>query len=212
VLRDLIKVRDGLATGTAPLLLTQMGPPVSPAASETALRLSSSVSAAPPVRPGGPGRWLLVLGTCLFATTGGVLTYAALNPAAAPVAANPAPGLPDVRSPDRLSTTRERELIAVLNHEGTKQEDTIKAAVELGLLYVKERRFAEANDRFGKLRDRAADWRDPAAARTAAAAARLGLAVVLAYENKADASNRLFQEAVAQDLTKVQYPNWTARR
>ncbi|MFM8275351.1 MAG: serine/threonine-protein kinase [Gemmata sp.] len=203
VLRDLIKVRDGLATGTAPLLLTQMGPPVSPAASETALRLSSSVSAAPTVRPGGPGRWLLVLGTCLFATTGGVLTYAALNPAAAPVAANPAPGLPDVRSPDRLCTTRERELIAVLNHKGTKQEDTIKAAVELGLLYVKERRFAEANDRFVKLRDPAAEWRDPVTARAASVAGRLGLAVVLAHENKADASNKLFLEVVQEQPKAV---------
>jgi serine/threonine-protein kinase len=210
VLRDLIKVRDGLATGTAPLLLTQMGAPVGPAASDATLRLSNSASAAPApsVQQGGAGKWLLAFGACLLAAAGGVLAYAALNPADPSVAANPnanppAPGLPDVRPLDKLSTTRERELIAVLNHEGTKHDDTIKAAVELGLLYVKERRLAEANDRFGKLRDRAAEWRDPVTARAASVAGRLGMAVVLAHENKADASNKLFLEVVQEQPKAV---------
>jgi serine/threonine-protein kinase len=104
--------------------------------------------------------------------------------------------LPDVRPPDKLTTTRERELLAVLNSEGTKPDDAIKASIELGLLYVKERRLQEATERFDRLRLKEKEWRDQVAARSALLAGRLGMAVVQAHENKAEASNKLFLDVV----------------
>ena len=104
--------------------------------------------------------------------------------------------------PEKLTTTRERELLAVLNAEGTKPEDVIRASIELGLLYVKEHRFAEATERFEKLKNRGADWRDAAAARSANLAARLGTAVVMANDNKAEASNKLFADVVTEPPPK----------
>ncbi len=201
VLRDLAKVREGRAADAANLALTQeVGPP----AESATLALSQS-GAVPAARP-GVGRWLLPLAACALAALGGVVVYAVANwPADSPPAntnahAIPAvPGLPDVRPPEKmkLTTTRERELLAVLNTEGTKPDDAIKASVELGLLYVKERRLPEATDRFEKLRKREGEWQ-PIPARTASVAGRLGLAVVLAQENKAEASNKLFLEVVLE--------------
>ncbi|MBY0460269.1 MAG: hypothetical protein K2V38_23380, partial [Gemmataceae bacterium] len=101
---------------------------------------------------------------------------------------------------DKPTTLRERELLALLGAADTKPDGAIKASIELGLLYVHERRLTEANERFDKLRQKSADW-NPAAARTAALVGRFGQAVVLAHEDKAKASNDLFLEA-ARDLPK----------
>ncbi|VTR98698.1 serine threonine protein kinase : Putative serine/threonine protein kinase OS=Gemmata sp. Wa1-1 PE=4 SV=1: Pkinase [Gemmata massiliana] len=211
VLRDLMKVRDSLTTGTAQFSLSQNTGKVR--ALSTAGD-SSSLLAQTPVSPSGHrtrwGQWLLIGAACALAAIGGVFLYAGTNPSAdaahaPPSVNNSGPGLPDVRSPDRLNTTRERELLVVLNTEGTKPDDAIKASVELGLLYVKERRLPEANERFERLRGREREWRDLVAARTAGVAGRLGLAVVLAHENKPEPSNKLFLD-VAQDQPKFGGP------
>jgi serine/threonine-protein kinase len=90
-----------------------------------------------------------------------------------------------------------------LNTEGTKPDDAIKASIELGLLYVRERRLTEANERFARLKAKATEWRDPIAARTANLTGRLGLAIVLAHENnEAEASNKLFHEIITDPLPK----------
>ncbi len=216
VLRDLIKVRDGLALAPANLAITQETGSPRPAGEATGtLSLSQSQSGAAPAPPPGVrwGRWLAVGCACLFAALGGVFVYAGMHPPADASHAAPTParpGLPDVRSPDKLNaltTTRERELLAVLNTEGTKHDDAIKASIELGLLYVREKRLPEAHDRFEKLKLKGAG--DPVAARTASVAGRFGQAVVLAHKNdpqahKADAeqSNALFLAVVNEPPPK----------
>ncbi len=209
VLRDLLKVRDGLALTPANLALTQENGKPRPATSETALGLTKS-SATPLATPRVQwALWLLVAFACLVATFGGVVLAMVLHqpaPHANPTPVEPAPGLPDVRSPDKLNTTRERELILVLNTEGTKPDDAIKASIELGLLYTKERRLPEANDRFEKLKGREKEWRDLVAARAASVTGRLGLAVVLAHENKPEPSNRLFLDVVQEQPPKFGGP------
>jgi serine/threonine-protein kinase len=214
ILRDLAKVRDGLAVMTGALLTTQTAPrPVAPGtASASGAVLSLTQSGATAVAPQPAARWglwvLAALG-CLFAALGGVIAFAALHPPADPppqatanTPAPPGPGLPDVRPPDKLVTTRERELLAVLNTEGTKPEDAIKASIELGLLYVKEHRLAEAAERFERLKNREKEWRDLFAARSANLTGRLGQAVVLAHENKAEPSNKLFLDIVTEPVAK----------
>jgi serine/threonine-protein kinase len=217
VLRDLAKVRDGLAVVTGALLTTQAGPrPVAPrAGSASDAALSLTQSGATPVVPQSArwGLWVLGALGCLFAALGGAIAFAALHkPAEPPPQANATPstpsgpGLPDVRPADKLVTARERELLALLNTEGTKPEDAIKASVELGLLYVKERRLGEAAERFEKLKSREKEWRDLFVARSANLTGRLGQAVVLAHENKAEQSNKLFVEIVTEPVAKFGGP------
>jgi serine/threonine-protein kinase len=209
IVRDLVRVRDGLATGTAPLAATQ---------AVSSLALSGGASGSRPVfvpeaastpaaSTPGPGahrwgRWVLALSACGVAAAAGVVAFAALNPPAQPVVPPPpiVQGLPDVRPVEKVTTSRERELLAVLNTETTSPTDAIKASVELGLLYLKELRLPEATDRFEKLRARADQWKDPIAARSGGVAGRLGLAVVLAHENKFEPSHKLFVEVVTEPL------------
>jgi serine/threonine-protein kinase len=201
ILRDLIKIREGLTTGTAPLALP-------PAATATT----------PPQPASSRARWGpwfrvgLVAGACLIATAIGALVQGLWNspePLTGSPSAPPAVGLVDIRPPERIITLRERELLTVLNSEDTKPDDAIKASLELGLLYLKEHRLAEAADRFERLRAREREWRDPVAARTASLTGRLGLAVVLAHEkDKAEASNKLFLEIVTEPLPKFGGPKF----
>ena len=197
ITRDLVKVRDGrtVVTGTLVRAPGTERPVTVGGGSDAALSLTQAGATAPePVRW---GRWLLVGFACVLATAGGVFVYAGLNPPPDPHPhAQPGPGLPDVRPPEKLTTTRERELLAVLNTEGTKPDDVLKASIELGLLYVKEHRLADATDRFEKLKNRGGDWRDPVANRSASLAGRLGQAVVLAHKNEAEASNKLVMDVV----------------
>jgi len=212
ILRDLVKVRDGLNVSATQLATSVAAVPVNgkqPSGMTGVLALTQSGESPPPstpVAPPAPIRWgrggLIALG-CLLATAGGVAVYAGLHPSRARSSqadgTNPTQGLPEVRPPEKIITTRERELLGVLNTEGTKPDDVIKASIELGLLYVREHRLAEATDRFERLKARGAEWRDTFAARTANITGRLGVAVVLAHENnKAEASNKLFVDLVTE--------------
>ena len=122
----------------------------------------------------------------------------------------PAVGLPDIRSPEKLVTTRERELLALLGSRETKSEDMITGYIELGLLYLKERRLDDAEASFKKLegetfrKETLAGPQSPA--RTAGMAGRLGQAVVLAYRetpNAAQQSNDLVMKVLSEPFAKV---------
>ena len=200
VLRELGKMRGGPSAATVMLVQTP-SPKQSDAASDASddsLSLSRSESPAAPPKPRRWGRWLLVGFACLLATAGGVFVYAGLHvsPNAQPQTAAPAagPGLPDVRPPDKLITTRERELLAVLNTEDPKPDDAIKASIELGLLYIKEHRLPDADKRFEILKNK--KFGDPQATRSANLTGRLGQAIVLAHKNEAEPSNKLVLDVV----------------
>lgn len=205
IVRDLVKVRDGLAVAV-PLGVTSASAPV------LSLTRSGVVPAVPPgVRW---GRLLLAGVLCVFAAVGGVVAFAALNPLPEPPTPTPTPtpspavpltpGLPDVRFPsadkERPTTTRERELLAVLNNEATGPETAVKASIELGLLYLKERQFPEADKRFETLKNKPLP--EPHK-RAAYLTGRLGQAVVLASKNEAEASNKLFLEIVTEPPPKL---------
>lgn len=197
VIHDLLKVRDGRGTGPVPV----------GADTGTLIRPEP----VPEPRAARARWWLWGGAACALAAFAGVLaaTVSHLRPdpsrghVGQPLALGP--GLPDVRPVDKLITTRERELLAVLNSDRTEVDDLIKASIELGLLYVKERRFPEASDRFERLKGRSKEWREPAA-RTASIAGRFGLAVVLSHKNEAEPSNKLFLEVVQESPPKFGGP------
>jgi serine/threonine-protein kinase len=98
-------------------------------------------------------------------------------------------GLPDVRPPEKIVTTRERELHALLANRDTRPDDIIKGSIELGLLLVREHRLDEADRQFQKLEREPFD-KYPVAARTANMVGRLGQAVALAYRDQKEAAER----------------------
>src|SRR5262249_1754305 len=114
------------------------------------------------------------------------------------------PGLPDIRSPDKLVTTRERELLALLASRDTKAAGMVEGHIELGLLYVRERRLDDGEARFKKLESET--FRDePLVNRTVSMASRLGQAVVLAYRetpNAAQQSNDLVVKVLNEPFAK----------
>jgi serine/threonine-protein kinase len=218
VLRDLAKVREGLAVGLPPR------PPVGPAgpiaaspSGQAAVTLSSSavvggsaasltgvIPAAPPVRW---GRWVLAVLLAVLAAAGGVAGYVAFHPPPDPHPRHgrEVVGLPDVRPPDRVTTARERELAAVLKDRGTPPDAWNAAGVELALLHLREGRLDDAAARFEALEKLPANpLSPPLATNEAHLAGKLGKGVVLAYRDSdpkhpaaAKESVEAFQAALA---------------
>ncbi len=194
VLRDLAKVKEGLAVGlparppAAPVPPTPSGPGVLTlsgsaiaAGSGQSLGLSTVLPAGPPMRW---GRWVAVVALAVFAAAGGVAGYVALHPPPEPQQ-HPTPppivGLPDVRPPQRITTARERELAAVLNARTTPPDAWNAAGIDLALLYLRDGRLDEAAARFDALEK--APLGPPLATAEAHLAGRLGKGVVLAYRD-----------------------------
>ena len=200
VLRDLLKVREGLNLGLTQAI--SVGGAANPSGTQQpALALTTThlsapqLQAAPPVRW---GRWVGAGWVVVLAAVAGVFAYAKTHPLPDPPAppALPAPtsGLPDVRPTDKLTTTRERELLALVHSRDVKGDDVLAASIELGLLYVKQGRLDEADARFARL---AGDKLDGVLSMLAGGlAGRLGHAVVLSHRNSAAASNKAFAEAI----------------
>ena len=147
ILRDLAKVREGLNLGLTQAI--RIGSVANPSGAALSLTANTSASAAAPAVPVRWGRWVLAGGVCVAAALGGMFAYAKRHPLpAAPPAAPPTSGLPDVRAAEKLTTTRERELLAVVHSRDVRGDDVLAASIELGLLYVKEQRFEEAGQAF----------------------------------------------------------------
>ncbi len=229
ILRDLSKVRDGIiiALGQTPGQAGVPAPNLSLSVSNTHVPLAASeISLSTPVPIAEPVRWhywVLVAVACLAAAGAGVLLFGLRNPAAESAQtansnpnSQPAPaGLPDVRAVEKLVTTRERELVALLDRRGAEPQDVLKASIELGLLYLKDRRLDDADARFKKLETESLTVKkldkpeELAAARHASLAGRLGQAIVLAYRDppKDDptAPARQSNDLVVQAIT-IPYP------
>lgn len=223
ILRDLAKVREGLNIGLTQMgvaaasgglaapsganpTLTLSGTSTSTATASSgltpALMPSGALPAAPPVRW---GRWLVAGVACVLAAAIGAFAYVRFHPPEpppAPPVAQTTTGLPDIRPSEKLVTTRERELVAVLKDRGTTPDSWVGASVELGLLYLREGRLDEAQARFDAM---VKEQLSPAPAGFAAhVAGKFGRAVVAAYrdtdpqqaQQTAKDSIKLFTEAV----------------
>jgi serine/threonine-protein kinase len=162
-------------------------------------------AAAPPARW---GRWVLAGAVVLLAAAGGAFAYLALHPRPEPVPQpEPITGLPDIRSNQKLVAPRERELRTVLDARGTKGEEIVSASIELGLLYVRERRLDEAQARFEALeRER---LEGPLVTDAALHCGRFGKAIVMAYRDSdpkfpqaAKESLKLFTDAINSPVPK----------
>ncbi len=224
ILRDLSRVRDGVA-----LTLTgSEGKTQSLAIGGVNTQAISTLPAAPvvahPVTPALPPhpaevvtvavipswfRWGAIGLGCVAAIAGGVLLATAVNPPAPTPVPRTTPslesGLPDLRLSHKLVTTRERELLAVLASRETPPQDVINASIELGLLYLHEQRLDEAEARFKKLSSEQLPG-SLMSSRTTVMAGRLGQAVVLAYRDQkehTERSNAMFLNVINDPLVKL---------
>jgi serine/threonine-protein kinase len=129
---------------------------------------------------------------------GGWWGYGRLNPPPDPPTVAAGPGLPDARPPEKVVTDRERDLAAKRDSRSIPPAEWFEASLELGLLYVRERRLAEADRVFEDLENsRQGRPGGKAVFDPAEVAGRLGRAVVLAYQDEPRKSNDLFEKAVA---------------
>jgi serine/threonine protein kinase len=207
ILRELAKVRDSLALNAGgpnsiahlqPQVIAISEPMPIPAALTYHNALQTTDASNRRRLPRKWGRWALAIGACLVATTGGVLLSSTKSrppePTPTPSPASNSSGNStaptDLRPEGKIVPARERELLALIRTETTKPDDYLKASIELGLLYVQERRLDEANSRFIELEkkhylvNKADNDPIPGAAAfnlAASMAGRLGRAVALAY-------------------------------
>jgi serine/threonine-protein kinase len=187
VIRDLAKVQKGLPVGLPPVTISTPAVPAVPVAD----------GGVKPRRPPG-ARWALGLALVALAAAVGWWAFRLTHPTAE--AKGPTAGLPDARPSEPVVSARERELRARTESRAAKPEEVLDAAVELGLLYLRERRPDDADRVFEELKQERPE-RFPAAkgARLPRGqlAGQLGQAVVLAHRDKADESNKLFVQIVA---------------
>jgi serine/threonine-protein kinase len=198
VLRDLARVKEGLALGLSVLPPAAPVPPTPSGPGAVALSMSAVGNGSlptltlsngvPPVAPVRWGRWVLAAFLAVLAAAGGVTGYVVLHPPPEPPARPTPPpltGLPDIHPPDKLTTARERELLAVLKNRDTREDAWTAAGIDLGLLYLREGRLDEAAARFEAL-EKAVPVPPPVAAEVhlgGRLAGRLGKGVVLAYRD-----------------------------
>ena len=190
VLRDLARVRDGLG-------LTQTQAVAAPEQPAPADR--------PPVRW---GRWLVAGLGCVLAAAAGAVLHRATHPARPPgPPAAATPGLPDVRPSEKLTTPRERELLAVINHHETPPEKWTEASIELGLLYLRDARLDDAQARFEAMEK--VRLAGPVPSAVAHLCGRLGRGVVAAHRDGADPAGaaakslKLFADAAESPFPKL---------
>jgi serine/threonine-protein kinase len=198
ILRDVAKVREGLSLNLPPAPANGAAAP----AASVPLMLPTTATL-PLVLPDHPSRWpaRILAGLAVAAAfTGGWLLFGKLHPPATAAAGPTAPGLPEARLPEavKLVSGRERDLLAKLDKRGATPAEVIDASLDLGLLYVKERRFADAEKVFHQLEQEKPDRPKQQDAQFPAyrIAAHLGSGVVLAHQDKARESVAAFTAAL----------------
>ncbi|MGL4423977.1 MAG: serine/threonine-protein kinase, partial [Gemmataceae bacterium] len=196
VVRDLVRIREGLPVESlsAPgitLHLTQSGTGSVPNGSTIMLPVAGS--AAP--------RWLatlLGLGLVVGLASIGWLISSTVRNAASRTVPTPAAGLPEVRLPERLISTTERETLATINSRAAKPEQVLDAVIRLGLLYIEERRLDEAEAIFQKIEAEAPGRPKLVRPPNAQLTGQFGRAIVLAYREKAAESITEFEKVMRQ--------------
>ncbi len=203
VSRELARIQKGSSTGTVPVLgnaaplslgITLSGNSVG------GVRLTGSV----PLLAAGAGprsnRWpwrTLALAVLAATGFGGWWLFGRSHAVETPVAAATHPGLPDSRPPAPLVSSRESELRAKFRQRPVSAA-TLASGLELGLQYVEERRFDEAEALFTELEG----FKLPGTGRPIdgpnlpAAVGKFGKGIVLAHRDLAPESNKAIEEAV----------------
>ena len=201
VLREFARIQKGLSTGTVPVLGNAAPLTLGITLSGNSLggvRVTGSV----PLLTAAPrsNRWpwrASALAAMAATGFGGWWLFGRSHAVETHVAAATQPGLPDGRPPAPLVSPRELELRAKFKQRPVSAA-TLASGLELGLQYVEERRFDEADALFAELES----FKLPGAGRPIdgpnlpAAVGKFGKGIVLAHRDLAPESNKAIDEAV----------------
>ncbi|MCZ2341109.1 MAG: serine/threonine protein kinase [Bacteroidales bacterium] len=201
IVRELARVQKGIALGVALPDLSGAGAPIAPGGGSTSQPVALSGSGvAHPMMAESPTVQRVRLRTIGLGGLGlGLLVVAGWSLASGwnpPIGTPPAgmTGLPTARLPRPLVSVREQELQGIIQSRATKPAEIVDAAMELGLLYVAERRWNDATKVFRDLeRERFNRPGGKQGATPAILAGRLGRAIVLAHQDQAKESLALLE-------------------
>lgn len=203
VIRDLARIQKGLSTaqpsGDAASTLVTSGPgivvPLSTSYVDSPQLPPASTVSQPALRKRtGWNRYFIVVALmALFAALGWWI--GGMFPPELPTAATYT-GLPTARPPEPVRSSRERALREKLESRSTKPTELFDAALELGILMVRERRLDDAEQVFQQLEQERYDrpLAGKAVGGPAVLAGRLGQAVVLAFRDQPKESLELFEQ------------------
>ncbi|MFO0935568.1 MAG: serine/threonine-protein kinase [Gemmataceae bacterium] len=106
------------------------------------------------------------------------------------------PGLPTRPAAENVVSSREIKLKAIIENRETSFEESLNAAIQLGLLYVEERRWEQADTHFRKMEaDKLYQGTKPQELMFVTAG-KFGRGVSLSHQNRAADSNELFHSAM----------------
>ena len=191
IVHELVRLRDALVGISGTGLAISMGP--SPSQPLDAV----STQILPPYRPGRRLVWLGAL-AIILALGGGLLAGWLWNrpPATSAISSD------KIRT-DAVQKQREKDLHALVQEhlkDGNPRQVTasLDHAIELGLIYLKQRRLEEANQFFKELnqagnKTQFRTW------------GKLGQAMVLAFQNNPADSNKQFQLALIPDFKGMKF-------
>lgn len=199
IIRDLVKVARGLSVEV---------PAKAASASTSASGMNpivpSAISGTAQVIPPGPGVgvWIpRLLGMLVFAGLAalGWWSYSQFHRVSEVGPTPTGPGLPEVRSPEPVIASRERDLRERIRDRSAKPAEIFAASLELGMMYVRDRRLDDADRVFKEMEnerpERVAGFRG--LVNSSAVAGKLGQAVVLAQRDRAKESIEQFDRVLA---------------
>ncbi len=204
VMREITRIQKGTAAG-GPIEVSQQviaATPTAPSTSQpvqlaTAVGLSTSTTTTLPPRSGSHWPWrFLGIVAVVAALAGGWFAFQRMNPPPAPITVATGLGLPDTHPPSPVVPQAEAQLKERFRNPALGQQH-LKVGLQLGVLYLRERRLDEADAVFQELESRV----PPAAAdlpTLPVIVAKMGRAAVLAQRDKPAESVKLFEEATAK--------------
>ncbi len=223
IVREIGRLRDALVAGGATASVSLTPAQLAAVTQSDAGRSGSAIMV--PVAPPPPSRglrWLAVASVALALAGGLALGWARQHWHAAPLAKDLPPLPPDDHPPPKpaVSPAKEREKeLQKLVSESVKQDNPLGVlsglnhSVELGLLYLKERRLDEAETFFKDLA------RPQQKAQAYRFLSQIGIACVLAFRDQPDESNAIFVplETKCERLEKISslgsvFPKLTAEQ
>ncbi len=220
MLRDLARVRDGLPLGigtSVPSALSVSMPGVGSGFSIA--HGGTSTIQLPMPAEANAARWpTRILSGIVFAGAAalGWWAFAKTQPTTTTPNEFIGAGLPDAQLPQsiQLVSQRERELLAKRRTRGSSSDEVIDASLELGLLYLNERRYADAEKVFQELEKEKFDTRGKLAfGAMHIVAAKCGQAMVLSSRDQAKDSFDAFRAALgpAPRGVQVRFPEFLAK-
>ena len=212
VLRDLARIQKGVTlgiptsavtTGSMPLVpghALPLNPSVSLSGNSVgSVRVTGSVPLLAAAHPHGVTRWprrIVGLAALVVSGFGGWWAFGRSHSEAAAVALATTVGLPEVRPPGPLVSSLELDL-----KEKFKQRPvtpvTMRSGMELGLQYVQEHRFEEADAVFAEFEGFKPAGRPIDGPNLLLAVGRFGKGIVFSHRDLPADSNKLFEEGVA---------------